>query len=156
MRFNLVSTIRSLGTFSLIIGLGMSSSGALAEPSDLDGDGVRDNKDNCLLVANPNQLDYDNDGFGDYCDADYDNDGIVWHTDYSALAISWLSVKGDENYRRTIDCDNDEFIFSTDYSLLMRSYGHTPGPSGLPCTILTPCGKSLLADAEEASADQVE
>jgi parallel beta-helix repeat protein len=40
-----------------------------AQPSDLDGDGVRDNRDNCPQVANPGQRDTDGDGVGDSCEA---------------------------------------------------------------------------------------
>jgi hypothetical protein len=36
---------------------------------DTDGDGVLDEIDNCLNIANPDQLDANNDGIGDLCDA---------------------------------------------------------------------------------------
>lgn len=36
--------------------------------NDRDGDGVPDDEDNCIDVANPNQLDRDLDGMGDACD----------------------------------------------------------------------------------------
>ena len=48
-------------------------------PPDRDFDGVADDRDNCLLVANPRQQDGDGDGIGDACDAgdeaDVDFDG---------------------------------------------------------------------------------
>jgi hypothetical protein len=44
--------------------------------SDADSDGVPDSSDNCLTIANANQLDTDGDGQGDACDADDDGDGM--------------------------------------------------------------------------------
>jgi hypothetical protein len=41
---------------------------------DSDGDGIPDDRDNCINVSNRDQLDYDEDGKGDRCDHDDDND----------------------------------------------------------------------------------
>ncbi|SHJ18754.1 delta-60 repeat domain-containing protein [Malonomonas rubra DSM 5091] len=43
---------------------------------DTDGDGVGDSIDNCVSLANADQLNADDDALGDLCDSDDDNDGI--------------------------------------------------------------------------------
>lgn len=58
-------------TWSFTIG-----GGAGSENTDLDGDGVPNALDNCLLAANGTQRDMDGDGIGDACDDDLDGDGI--------------------------------------------------------------------------------
>ena len=44
--------------------------------ADIDEDGVDDDDDNCVLVANPSQDDTDGDTQGNACDGDDDDDGI--------------------------------------------------------------------------------
>lgn len=44
---------------------------------DQDSDGIIDEKDNCLTVQNPDQLNHDNDLEGDACDLDDDNDSVA-------------------------------------------------------------------------------
>lgn len=44
---------------------------------DQDEDGFADTLDNCPLISNPEQLDYDSDTIGDLCDNDIDNDGLT-------------------------------------------------------------------------------
>jgi hypothetical protein len=44
---------------------------------DADADGVVDTGDNCPAVSNANQADLDHDGLGDACDTDIDGDGVA-------------------------------------------------------------------------------
>ena len=44
---------------------------------DGDNDGINDQFDNCINIANLNQADMDNDGVGDSCDEDIDGDGVL-------------------------------------------------------------------------------
>jgi hypothetical protein len=46
------------------------------EPGDVDGDGVKDEQDNCPVDRNGDQKDTDGDGPGDACDDDKDGDGF--------------------------------------------------------------------------------
>lgn len=45
-------------------------------PADVDGDGVRDTRDNCVREPNPDQIDKNDNGRGDACD-DFDRDGVI-------------------------------------------------------------------------------
>jgi len=50
------------------IGFRVARTPAASDFPDTDGDGVLDNQDNCVNIANPSQADCDNDGIGDACE----------------------------------------------------------------------------------------
>jgi hypothetical protein len=71
--------------------------------ADIDSDSVANGADNCPLIANPDQLDFENDGLGDPCDADDDNDSSADAADCrpndgsvfaSPIAVTMQSVIG--------------------------------------------------------------
>ena len=44
--------------------------------NDTDDDGILNDVDNCVDIANADQNDLDGDGEGDVCDTDLDGDGV--------------------------------------------------------------------------------
>ena len=70
-----------LGTVLLLVAsllaVGANLAVAHPEPNDVDGDGVLNERDNCVTTLNADQSDVDRDGAGDRCDADADNDTIL-------------------------------------------------------------------------------
>ena len=71
--------------------------------NDTDGDGIKNNVDNCKNVFNPGQTDKDGDTVGDACDPDDDGDGIGDNLD--AFPV-------DPN--RSVDTDSDGIDDATD------------------------------------------
>jgi hypothetical protein len=83
--------MRRLGiVLVLLLGLVVTASAAAhPEPNDVDGDGVLNERDNCMQTRNADQSDVDADGAGDRCDADADADGV-------ANSVPYLD-RGDDN-----------------------------------------------------------
>ncbi len=92
---------------------------------DADGDVKADDLDNCTLVANPDQLDVDADGFGNICDPDLNNDGVVNFLDLSQFSGVFLTDDA------LADFDGDGTVNFVDLSILANLFFMPPGPSGL-------------------------
>ena len=66
---------------------------------DSDADGIKDTADNCPTVANPKQVDTDNDNIGNRCDLDDDNDGMPdqWELRYGLNPLSKNDATADKD-----------------------------------------------------------
>lgn len=74
---------------------------------DFDGDGLLDKDDNCPDVANPSQLDTDDDKQGDACDTDDDNDGLNDGAD-NCDTVPNLDQKDSDRDGAGNACDGDD------------------------------------------------
>jgi hypothetical protein len=115
---------------------------AMPQPTsgpDSDDDGSPDPEDNCRDLANAEQLDTDQDGYGNACDGDFTNDGRVGGPDLLILGRSFATHVGDADYDARADMNGDGAIGGADVALWAPLFLSQPGPSGLSCAGTIPC-----------------
>lgn len=130
-RLGLVAVFLVLGSVNVYAGDCNSNGVDDTLEFDGDGDGVINACDNCLLVANANQLDTNNDGYGNVCDADLDNNGAINFIDVSLFSEVFLSNDPDA------DLNGDGAVNFLDLGVLTPFFLDVPGP-GLPEAAVTP------------------
>jgi len=79
-----------------------------SETIDSDQDGIGDNSDNCISIANTDQLNSDDDLLGNACDEDDDNDGISDEFDALPLDASEQLDTDADGIGNTADNDDDD------------------------------------------------
>ena len=73
---------------------------------DVDGDLIRDVEDNCTLVPNTDQADFDQDSAGDLCDSDDDEDGVFDIEDSCQFSSNPAQTDTDQDGYGNL-CDSD-------------------------------------------------
>ena len=75
---------------------------------DVDGDLIADVEDNCILVKNTDQANFDGDASGDACDADDDADGVIDLEDNCHFRLNASQLDTDQDgYGNACDGDFD-------------------------------------------------
>ena len=111
-------------TLSFLILTWLPLSGNAA--GDKDGDGIPDNQDNCIEIANTHQHDSNNDGYGNICDADLNNDGYVSYADLNLFKTAFHTQKSDSD----ADFNSDGIVSFSDLHIFRKLFDKVPGPSG--------------------------
>ncbi len=100
---------------------------------DTDGDGVADDVDNCIEHFNPDQIDTDDDGFGNRCDPDLNNDFAVNFADLPILKAAFFATPDVPEWNPEADFNGDDRINFGDLGIFQNFVFGPPGPSGDFC-----------------------
>jgi hypothetical protein len=84
--------------------------------ADGDSDGIPDLRDNCIALANPDQVDVNTNGLGDDCD-DFDRDGVMNSNDNCVNEPNRNQADEDGDARGDV-CDDDESRVTEKYPWL--------------------------------------
>ncbi len=103
----------NVGTVMPILNPSSEKDNPLYKKADTDKDGVIDNADNCVGIANTDQVDKDNNGKGDACE-DFDHDGVVNAKDNCPMKANRKQLDTDMDGLGNV-CDDQESRFMEKY-----------------------------------------
>jgi hypothetical protein len=130
MKLRVILALASAALLTGVFVLGVNAGPTC--PGDADSDGVCDNDDNCLGVANPAQYDADLDGYGNICDYDVNNDCNVGAGDISVVISSFGAPAPNPSDIN----EANGLVDAGDISAIIAGFGTGPiGPSGKPCAV---------------------
>ena len=122
----LATGIAALVVMPLLMALGTSANAVI---TDSDQDGISDSADNCINVANADQLDTDEDGAGNACDGDFNAD-----CDTNFLDVGMIKEVFFQSGVTDTDMNGDGRTNFLDLGLLKAGFFNPPGPSGIEST----------------------
>jgi hypothetical protein len=109
---------------------------------DIDGDGIPDVLDKCVIDSRNATLscDTDQDGYGNVCDGDFNQNGMVTGSlDFEMIFLADWNAGVDSGRGTDMNCTSG--VTSMDYTrfFVPQLAGGKPGPSGLACAGSIPC-----------------
>jgi hypothetical protein len=110
--------------------------------TDTDADGHNDLTDNCRVIANANQADYDGDKIGDICDNDVDGDGAVNASDLCPMTVVGADADAAGCSKAQVDMDADGWCDP-----------NAPSTGPEPCIPTDNCPTIFNADQANADGD---
>ncbi|MDG1662766.1 MAG: thrombospondin type 3 repeat-containing protein [Pseudomonadales bacterium] len=138
---------------SNIVEAGLDNIKILTTQLDADSDGIVDSLDKCPNIANPNQINTDNDSFGDACDAfpndpdnDVDGDTISGHIDNCPAVAN-----GPNDGSNQLDNDGDNIGDACDIDA--DGDGIDGNGSGGPGTDINDLDNTIATDADSDGVD---
>lgn len=99
----------------------------LTPPDDADSDGIPNATDNCIVTANPTQLDTNADNYGNACDPDLTNDCLINFGDLAQFRSAFFP----RPYVADADFNGDGFVNFGDLAVVSQFFLESPGPTNL-------------------------
>ncbi len=128
---------------------------------DTDGDGVFDNRDNCPVISNPNQLDSDGNGIGNACEVkfvrgDVNTDTVLDVSDPVKILL-YLFAGAQINCQDSADTNDDGRIDISDAGYLLNFLfkNGSPPRNAFPAVDLDPTDDTLTCQSYPQRAQQL-